>query len=100
MTFTTLRPPPSGTDRSIISSDTGSAVRLPAAVRASRNTITPTADAAPSRTARRASGARLSNRSGSCRSTSTNSTVVSVSIATWVRARSAPPWTTNRPAIA
>ncbi len=52
ITFTTLRPPPSGSDRSTISSDTGSAVRFPPAVSARRNTVTPTAAAAVTRTAR------------------------------------------------
>ena len=47
ITFTTLRPPPSGTDRSTISPEIGSACRFPEAVMARANTVTPTATSRP-----------------------------------------------------
>ena len=59
----------------------------------------PTVVAMTMRTARRAAPGVVSKRSGRRRSTSTNSTVDNVSMATWVRARSGAPWTMNSPAI-
>ena len=84
----------------MISVDTGSAVRAPRAVIANANTVSPTSALMHARSTRKPWVDRRSNRSGSRRSTSTNSTVDSVSIAAWVSARSGAPWTTNRPAIA
>ena len=67
---------------------------------ANTNTVAATVPAITSRTARRRGVDWRSNRSGSRRSTSTNTTVESVSTATCVRARSGAPDRTNSPAIA
>ena len=98
ITFTTLRPPPSGSARSTISSETDGAVRLPEAISAKANTIAPTPAATAMRTGRPMARAGPNSR-GRRRSTSTNSTVDSVSTVTWVRARSGAPSMTNRPVM-
>ena len=98
--MTTLRPWPSGSERATISSDTGEGSRCPAATSASTNTVTPTAVAMTTRSARRIAVDWCSKRSGRRRSTSTNTTVERVSTDAWVSARSGAPDTTNRPAIA
>ena len=95
-----LRPWPSGSACATISVDTGGSVRCARLTMANVKTIAATPSAIAMRTIRRPALEVRSKRSGRRRRTSTNSTVESVSMATWVRARSGAPCTTKSPAIA
>ena len=99
ITLTTLWPWPSGRARSTISADTDGLVRFPAATRAMVVRKSPTATDSTARGTARTAGVVRSKRSGRIRRTSRNTTTDRVSIATWVRARSGAPCTTNSRAM-